>query len=259
VRRREFLSAAAGISLAMPLDAAVPKGSIIELRRYQLRNNNDQMMQRTSEFIEKFALPAAQRAGIGPNGVFTTLIGPQMPAVWLLYSYPSLAAMEAAQAKTSEDKEFQQALEAYYAKPGIAYERVEATLFRAIDGMPKVEPPPIEKDKPARIFELRVYESNYPSTLRRKVKMFEDGELAIFRRVGMWPVFFGAALAGSNIPNLTYMLGYDSLAHREQVWRAFSQDAEWKKLRVQPGLSDAEIVSNISGTMLRPMPFSQIR
>jgi hypothetical protein len=30
-------------------------------------------------------------------------------------------------------------------------------------------------------------------------------------------------------------------------------------LRAQPGLSDAEIVSNISNAILRPLPFSPIR
>ena len=41
--------------------------------------------------------------------------------------------------------------------------------------MPVIEPPPVEPGKPARIFELRTYESNNAATLRRKVRMFEQG------------------------------------------------------------------------------------
>jgi hypothetical protein len=89
--------------------------------------------------------------------------------------------------------------------------------------------------------------------------MFDDGEIAIFRRLGMSPVFFGQTLIGGNMPSLTYMLAFDNLAAREKAWQAFSQDAEWQKMRVQPGLSDAEIVSNISNSILRPLPGSDIR
>jgi hypothetical protein len=110
------------------------------------------------------------------------------------------------------------------------------------------------------VFELRVYESNSPATLKKKVAMFESGgELAIFRRCGIRPVFFRTALAGGKMPNLTYLVCYDSLADRERAWKAFLSDPEWAKLRGTPGLSDAEIVSNIGNAFLRPLPFSPIR
>ena len=89
--------------------------------------------------------------------------------------------------------------------------------------------------------------------------MFDDAEIGIFRRLGMTPVFFGQTLIGRNLPNLSYMLAFDDLAARERLWRTFGADAEWQKLRVQPGLSDAEIVSSISNTILRPLPFSPLR
>ena len=76
--------------------------------------------------------------------------------------------------------------------------------------------------------------------------MFEDGEAAIFKRLGMQTVLFGRTIAGRNMPSLTYMLGYDDMAHREKLWGDFGRDPEWQKLRATPGLSDAEIVSNIT-------------
>jgi hypothetical protein len=126
--------------------------------------------------------------------------------------------------------------------------------------MPEIEIPPVETGRAPRVFELRTYESNSPVTLKRKIGMFEEGgEIAIFRRVGLTPVFFGETIAGRRMPNLTYLLAYDSLAAREKNWAAFLADPEWQKLRAKPGLSDAEIVSNISNIMLRPLPFSPIR
>ena len=270
MHRRSFLGLGAissfGFSAAATTNmlhaaAAAPKGSIIELRHYSMRNSSDAQMQRTSEFIEKCALPAGKRAGEGVSGVFANFIAPDGPFLLLVNSYPSLAAMESSQAKSAEDKEFQAALDAYYARPGLGYQRVKVTLLRAIDSMPVIEPPPpAEAGKGLRIFELRTYESNNAATLRRKVRMFEQGgELGIFRRVGIRPVFFGTALAGDNLPNLTYMVAYDDLAARDRAWKAFLADPEWLKLRAQPGLSDAEIVSNIGNVILRPLPFSPVR
>jgi hypothetical protein len=267
MHRRSFLGAltsTTGCGLAAATTnmfaAAAPKGSIIELRHYSMRNTSDAQMQRTSEFIEKYALPAGKRAGEGTSAVFASLIGPDGPFLLLINSYPSLTAMEAIQAKGSEDKEFMQALEAYYARPGLGYQRVKVSLLRAIDSMPQIEAPPVEPGQAPRVFELRTYESNNSATLRRKVRMFEQGgELGIFRRVGIRPVFFGTAIAGDNLPQLTYMVCYDDLAAREKAWKAFLADPEWLKLRAQPGLADAEIVSNISNTMMRALPFSPVR
>jgi hypothetical protein len=89
--------------------------------------------------------------------------------------------------------------------------------------------------------------------------MFGDGEINVFRRVGMLPVFFGQTIAGPRMPNLTYMLAFDDLAARERLWSVFQADPEWQKMRTGPGLTDAEIVGNISNAILRPLPFSSIR
>jgi hypothetical protein len=89
--------------------------------------------------------------------------------------------------------------------------------------------------------------------------MFDDEEIAIFRRCGILPVFFGETIVGTHMPNLTYMVAYDDLAARDKAWRAFGADPDWQRLRARPDLADAEIVSNISNAILRPLPFSDIR
>ena len=75
----------------------------------------------------------------------------------------------------------------------------------------------------------------------KKIEMFNDaGEIKIFRRVGLNPVFFGETLVGRNMPNLTYMVAFDDMAAREKAWNAFRVDPEWVKLRSRPDLADAE-------------------
>ena len=84
------------------------------------------------------------------------------------------------------------------------------------------------------------------------------GELAIFRRVGLTPVFFAEALFGNDLPNLTYMLTYPDLATREKNWTTFANDPEWKKLSATPGYTNAEIMASINNVLLRPAGYSQI-
>ena len=53
--------------------------------------------------------------------------------------------------------------------------------------------------------------------------MFNEGEIGIFQRLGMSPVFFGQTIIGRNQPNLVYMLAFDDMAHRERAWKGIRQ------------------------------------
>jgi hypothetical protein len=128
----------------------------------------------------------------------------------------------------------------------------------AFEGMPKLEVPGGAGEKKPRIFELRIYESHSKKANAKKVEMFNRGEIEIFRRTGLAPVFFGETLVGARMPNLTYMLVFENMAAREKNWGTFGSDPEWRKLSANPGYTDPEIVSNITNVFLRPTAYSQI-
>jgi hypothetical protein len=256
MNRRQFVNAAASAGLATGSAAAAGNHTWIELRYYRMRNGNQ--TQRTSDFLSKYFLPAARRAGIGPLGFFSAIIAEQSPFILALAGYASPADFAGSMERMAADKEFQQGFDEYNTPAELSYIRMENALLRAFDYMPSIATG-TGGDRPPRIFELRTYESNNAKAALRKIRMFNEGEAAIFQRLGMTPVFFGETLVGGNLPNLTYMLSFESLAARDKLWTAFSNDREWQKLRAQPGLSDAEIVSNISNSILRPLAFSPIR
>lgn len=213
-------------------------------------------MPKLTEFLEKAALPAVQRSGAAAVGFFASQLAPDSPFVLALTSYPTLAAYEAAQGKLSADNAYQNALKSFNSAPGLRFLRYETTLFRAFSGFPTVSP---GSKSPGRLFELRTYESDDSSSLNEKIRMFNEGEISIFQKTGLDPVFFGETIFGSKQPNLTYMLGYDDWNARDANWKKFLAHPEWVKLRATPGWSDAEIVSNISSMFLRALPFSPIR
>src|SRR6185295_4472919 len=232
MNRRKFLnSAAAGMAAGSPAAAAASaNNAIFELRYFRLRNGNQ--MQRTSDFLSKTLMPALERAGAKPAGFFNALIAEQSPFALALVSYPSLAAVGDVWNKLAADKTFQRGADEYSSMTELSYIRMENALLRAFDGWPSITAPkPMQQG--THIFELRTYESNNVKASKRKVKMFNDAESGIFKRLGMQPVFFGETIVGRNMPNLTYMVTFDSLAAREKIWGDFGKDPEWQKLRAE--------------------------
>jgi hypothetical protein len=256
INRRHFMTASASAGLAATPLSAAQRNAWFELRYIRMRNGDQ--TQRTSDFLSKYFLPCTERLGIGPVGFFSAMIGEESPFFLALVSYPSADAFAAGLDRMAADKEFQKGFDEYNSMVELSYIRMENSLLRAFDKVPALVMPP-SGERPPRIFELRTYESNNTKAGRRKIQMFNEGEAAIFQRLGMAPVFFGETIVGRNLPNLTYMLSFESMAARDKLWSAFGNDPEWQKLRAEAGYSDAEIVSNISNTILRPLAFSPIR
>jgi hypothetical protein len=244
--------------MSTPAGAADTKPRIIELRRFQLRNTPDAMTRRTTEYLEKTWAHALKRAGASVVGAFSSLIGEGSPYVLLLSEHADIGAWESAQSKALNDPDTAKARAEYYSGP-LQFIRSEVTLLRGFPGFPTVQVPAAKQGGGTHIFEIRTYESNNPRTLARKIRMFDEGEHALFAKIGMLNVFYGETIVGRNMPNLTYMVGFDDLAHREKAWSAFGGHPEWKKMLAQPGVSDAEIVSNISNTIVRPLAWSAIK
>jgi len=231
----------------------------IELRQYRLRTDHTEQSRRTTQFLTRAYLPAAKRAGATVVGLFNASVGPETPFITRLTSYPSAAAMEAAAAKLLADADYQKALADYDANPDAAYIRMDSWLLRSFDSFPVVNAGPSGSDRPARAFELRTYESQNESTMRSKIKMFESGEVAIFRASGMEPIFFGNAVAGSNLPHVTYMLAYNDASERDKAWTVFRANADWLKLQRVPEFAAPGLVINVSNAMLTPIQGSDIR
>jgi hypothetical protein len=227
-----------------------------ELRWFSLRNGSH--APRMMQLLRDHWAPAAKRVGIQSAGFFQPTIGDQNPSVLMLSVFQSPDEAAGAWDKLHRDDEFAAAYQAAQS-PEPAFERMDVTLLHAFEGMPAAVTPEPLPGNAAHIFELRTYESNSMVSLRTKLEMFNGGEIQIFQRLGMAPVFFGEGVFGRNLPSLTYMLSFRNLAERERLWSAFVADAEFTRLRTKPGYSDPDIVSTISNAILQPMAFSQIR
>jgi hypothetical protein len=272
MNRRNFIKLSGAMSLAMPLAGCVtgthasrqagstPTTETVatrdyyELRQYVMGTAEQKMA--FDEFLKNAAIPALNRMGIQPVGVFYPSEG--FSPVYTLFRHKSVESMVAMRQMLGADAVFREKgaahLDATAEKP--AYKRYEASFLIAFKGMPHLE---IPAKSPGRVFQLRTYESPSLKTGAKKIEMFNDaGEIRIFREVGLNPVFFGETLIGTKMPNLTYMLGFESMDQQKAAWKKFGEHPDWIKLRGMPEYSDKAILCGITNLSLVAAAYSQI-
>jgi len=266
MKRRVFLAASTAASLgtsgavsaASRAEAAEAAGKphVFELRRYRLRSGA--LGARFAAYAKDALVPALVRAGIGPVGAWDVALGPDSPTVHLLLPHTDAASVVTLADRLMADDEYRKAAASSLALPpgDPPYESCASSLLAAFATMPDVETLGPEDAGPQRVFELRTYHSVTEAAGRRKIEMFESGEIDLFRRVGLHPVFFGRSLVGEGLPCLTYMVGWKDGVAREKAWTAFRDHPEWAKMRDDPRFADT--VSRIDSTLLRPTDYSQI-
>jgi hypothetical protein len=86
--------------------------------------------------------------------------------------------------------------------------------------------------------------------------MFDDGEIALMKDLGMAPLCFGQALAGPNLPHLRYITGGPDLATHLANWKRFGPDPRWIRMKNDPRYADT--VSKNTARFLTPKAYSQI-
>jgi len=259
MKRRSFIQAsfaalcsAVGVGRVGAVDA---KGNpMYELRIYSLKAAKQPILE---SYLQKAFMPALKQLNIGPVGVFVEKGEQETVAVYVLIVYASADQVASLSARLASDEEYQKSAKDFLAAPAsdAVYSRIACSLLIPIEGMPRLEKP--DSSKP-RLLNLRIYESHNERAAKKKIEMFNKSELAIFRRVGLEPVFFGETIIGAAMPNLTYMLVFPDEAGRKAAWSRFVDDDEWKKLKAIPEYADKEIVSRITNRILTPTSFSEI-
>ncbi len=257
MERRTFVGASVAAvcsATTASADSKTASPELYELRSYTLKPTKRAAL---DEYLSKAYMPALKRMGVGPVGVFAEAPENDLIRVFVLVVHKSAETAATLQAKLAADEEYRKAAAAYLAVKADdpVYVRIESSLLSAIAGMQRLEKP--DASKP-RLLNLRVYESHNERAAAKKVEMFEKGELAIFKRVGLTPVFFASAVVGGAMPNLTYLLVFPKEADRKAAWDKFRADDEWVKLKSVPEYADKEIVSKITNRVLVPTGYSEI-
>lgn len=258
MERRDFIqktilttAGVAGVSLSSTSAQRSPKNKqAYEFRVYHMRRNLNPL----NNYFSKALIPSLNRLGIRNVGIFSELSKSEPAKIYVLIPYKSLEDFGRVTVELKTDKEFEAARSEYDKIPvdQAVYERYDSSLMLAFDGVPEIVVP----TKMQRLFELRIYEGYSEDAVKRKVRMFNEGELDIFRSVKVNPVFYGENITGKGLPCLTYMSAYESMEARDQAWKEFSAHPDWKRMSNMPEY--ANTVSKIHRIFLEPVPYSQI-
>lgn len=242
-------------SIGSPLAASgadTDKPQYYEVRIYSTQSEAQQ--QRVNDYWQNAAIPAYNRMGIRPVGVFMEQEASATNKVYVFIPCDSLEILGGIPARLAADAEYQKAAAEFLnaEKTNAAYERFESTLLVAFDGMKHMVAPPANTG----VFELRTYMSPSEGKGLNKIQMFESGEITVMKEVGLAPVFYGRVVAGSHMPCLMYMTcGENPDAHKKH-WQAFSASPVWKGLQNDPQYKDNMI--GMIRVLLKRMPASQI-
>ena len=161
-----------------------------ELRVYSTKSEKQQKL--VSDYWQNAAVPAYNRMGIQPIGVFTELQDSPTNKIYVLIPYDSLDVFAAIPGQAGCRCRLPEGRRRIPGRPKSdpAFERIESSLHVAFDGMKKLAVPPSSAEKKPWIFELRTYQSPSESKGDNKVKMFNSGEVTLMQEVGHVPGLF---------------------------------------------------------------------
>ena len=207
-----------------------------ELRVYATKSVEQQ--KRVNDYWQDAAVPAYNRLGIQPVGVFTENQDSPTNNIYVVVPFDSLAAFEAVPARLAADAAYQKAAADFLTAPktNAAYEGMESSLLAAFDGMKHISVPPA--DKKPNIFELRTYLSPSENKGLNKIQMFESGEISLMKEIGLAPIFYGRKVVGSHLPCLVYMTCGENADEHKKHWSAFNAAPVWKQLQADPQYKD---------------------
>jgi hypothetical protein len=232
-----------------------------ELRTYRLKS--EEKAKAFDKTLGPAIVEAMEAAAIGPIGIFKPTEAKDEDGGevlrYVLAPYKSIEDWANVSETLKENGAvWEPALEFLFAeKENPNYSRIDSALLVAFEGMPELKLPEKPKDKAGRHFEIRTYESHSIIKGVLKVEMFNKAEIEIFKKVGLDAVFYGEAKVAKNLPQLTYMLVYDSEAARKKAWKDFLAHPEWKELKGKDRYKDT--VSKIHSRMVVATEYSQVQ
>jgi hypothetical protein len=208
---------------------------IYELKIYHIENADQE--KRLDTYLEKAYIPAMHKAGIAKVGVFKPVLSDEKEAgtkVYVFVPYKNLQQFTGLSVKLEKDKEYlkngKDYIDAAHDNP--PYRRIETTVMRAFTGMPRFQESKVTGPKKDRVYELRSYESATEKQYLNKVKMFNEGEIEIFDRLGFNAIFYAEVIAGAHMPNLVYLTTFENMESEKAHWKAFGTDPQWEKMKV---------------------------
>ena len=228
ISRRSALSwlgvsaAGAGALNAFPAFAKTRPASgmrVISLESFCLTNAIQVTHLRS--YIADALLPCINQLHSSPRLCLEAIVAPHTPQTLLLAAYSSFDEMLEEQARIASD-------------PRISRARAEIESAQVLDDVrsqvlivseESVRFPAESSLGKSGLFEIRTWHA----------PAWREGPppevSSILSRNSIRPIVAGATAAGEHLPRFTYVVPFDSLAARQQVWARLDGDAQWVEMQ----------------------------
>jgi NIPSNAP len=258
MNRRTFAGALAGLAAARPMwpappqDASSRRTQFYTMDVFQLKQGTQSA--RIHDWIQNTLLAKMSKIHPGPKIVLESVIAPHNPQILFIVGFSAfeeiwttLSGLSGPDVMAAWDK-----IEHGSEPP---YESEALSIYQAAPYSPEIVP---QKHDQPRYFELRQYHSPTASQLKAVHERFNGPEIRVFHRSGIHPILYTSGLFGANLPNLTYLIPFDSLGAREKAWDAFNADPEWIKARKESIDAHGQIVAVTDVSIYHATPYSPV-
>ncbi|MDR2882685.1 MAG: NIPSNAP family protein [Alistipes sp.] len=238
---------------AQNLIGVAPVPEIYEWRIYTLAPEADAAA--LDAFFRDRLIPAYGRHGIEVGAFSPAESYSEFPngARYLFFAWPDLETFRRVNRLVREDAAFMAGAAAYFdaSATNPNYTNFETYLCEALDSHPRLARPAADRG----LLEFRIYRSPNIEANERKIHMFENGEIDIFRETGVNGVFYSRTLAGTRMPSLTYLTWYKDADTRREAWNRFGAHPEWRRMSRMPEYAHTATDNVIR--LLTPLPYSK--
>jgi hypothetical protein len=249
MERRTFMGMmGAGLTGAAAGADSPPPTRYVTVQRFFMKNGTQ--VGRLHDYLSKGLLPKSANAR---TLILEALVAAHMPQVAVVTEHGRDELLSAAETASVDDT-----FRAWEEGSEQPYEWMSKSVLRLTNYSPTFQGA-TEKPKTPRVFELRVYHSPTQRQLAALNDRFAGPEIKIFHRSGIHPVFYSTTLFGDDMPNLTYLIPFPSLADREKAWAAFGADPEWVKVRAESIAKYGQISSVQNMSLFRATAYSPIQ
>jgi len=203
-----------------------------------------------------------RKHGMTPVGFFHVKTAANAPAdnrlIYIL-GYKDRAARDASWRSFAGDQDWINVYAASQAR-GPLTTKIENTFLTATDYSPKLDMSGVSLSP--RLFELRTYTVN-PGKLENLHTRFRDHTLRIFAKHGMTNYLYWRPAADQPAMNdkMVYLLAFPNQEARNESWKAFGADPEWKTVSDNSQKTGPMLASpgGVVSIQLTPTDYSPLR
>lgn len=217
--RRSFLSIS-GLSfcgMVLPsVGSARPNAAkrVVSIDTYRLSQDSDP--NRLRRHLLDPVETAARGAHAGRRLHFEAVLAPHLPQIVTIAEYTNFEEMTRVRQALAENSRVQRSFQALAGGSNPQIEQVDSQILVSLDEISALSH--AQSKGVDQIVEFRTYHSPVPANVAGLHDVLAEPVTGGFAAAGVAPILAGATMHGRQLPNVLYVVPFESVGAREQAW-----------------------------------------